>query len=407
MRNLGLLKLLLAACLCGLVLPACAESALAPSRGGAPEYLEDDPPSAAADDDDDGTGDDDDDETHDDDDDGVDRVGVHLVSTDPEVGSDTHLYRHPIVLEFNIYAASVDVALYDEVNQLVPLQLLWNEGVTRLEAWPTLPLEPDSGYRVVLGLGDAAIEFEFRTSPVGRPVNPVDVSDLVYALDFSAASSPSSPALAALLASSANTATWLLETTVQADQSVSVDIAFGLGAPADRHQSSCSATSLANDLVGNGGELEEGGSYFWVGGSSMTLPLDALSLEFEDWQLSGDFSPDGQSLVALEFSGELSAASLGFFDETEACEWLDSSLGSSCAPCVSDSAAQCAWVDVADFDGLATPLELNSQGPGNDDACDEDNSGLLSCSFASGTASSAGLLGLGLALLGLALRRRS
>ena len=121
--------------------------------------------------------------------------------------------------------------------------------------------------------------------------------------------------------------------------------------------------------------------------------------------MTGDFSPDGESIEALAFSGSLRADSL-LLDEEITCDWIEKNLGTTCGPCASDLEAQCAFLEFDDFAAAVTNLELAPQGLGDELDCVQDDSGLLSCSASSRAAFPSGVLSLLLVALGIALRRR-
>ena len=351
--------------------------------------------------------DDDDDET-----DPVDSLqGVHVVSTDPEVGSTDHLYRDPIVIGFNNYAAGAQVSLYDEVSGLVAVGQEWNAPMTVLTVTPVAVLHPAADYRVLITVGDAQLEYEFQTSEIGLPVDPQLLYGTVFGLDLGSVTSEETPGVAALLQASAQEATWLLEPRPTEGGSLAFDVAFGLGDLSSVEQSACSSTTSAGDLPDDLGTLEPDGSFFLVAGEELRLPFDTLTFVLEFWQLSGDFSAEANSMVAATLTGWLRVASLGEEDVSDpdaGCDWAEEKLGLACEPCFSDSSAACVPVEVQDIAGTAIPLALYEQGAVDLLACQDDDaqSGLLTCSFAEGRRAQSGLWSLSLLALALILRRR-
>jgi len=401
LRLLSLLLLVVAS----LVFSGCAGDA-AYRTSGAPEFYDEGPPGPepSSDDDDDVGSDDDDDET-DDDDQGA--SGVHVVSTVPAPGSDSHLYRAPIRLEFSGYAASVGVSLYDDEGYSVPAQLLWWDDMSSCELWPVAPLTPDSDYEVVIAIGDAAIEFEFRTSTVGLAVLPSDVTGRVFALDFSLAESPSSPTLGGLLRASSSSATWLISPSALEGGEIDFEMAFALAGPSGFEQSTCSSTSILGDGTdGSPGTLEPGGSYFLASGEGLVLALDDRSLVFDIWALSGDFSAEADELVAVDFAGEMVATSLGLASEAEACDLAETELDSFCLPCLSDPMQSCIPVGVSGISGLQTSEDIVPPVGVAEDDCQDELSGLLSCSFTSSAVSPNSFVAFALLLLAGFIRRR-
>jgi MYXO-CTERM domain-containing protein len=385
--------------LIALGLSACsADSSLV--SGSAPEFYDESPGSSPDDDDDDVGGDDDDV------DDAAAPSGVYLVSTRPVGGTSTHLYRDPILLEFSGYAGSSVVTLYDADGYSVPSQRVWWADMSVCELWPSSPLAPDSPYRVVISLGDAAIEFEFTTSRVGTPVLPEDVDGRVFALDFSAAESSASPKLASLLQGASLSATWLLSPSAEDDGSLSFDLAFALASSSGFEQSSCSPTSALGSVADSAGDLEPDGSYFFVSGSGLALPLDDQSLVLDFWAVSGDFGPEGDQLVGVDFVGDLVASSLGFATVGEACDLAELEFGSLCVPCLGDPTQSCIPIDLEGLLGNQSSQEIILQTGVAEESCDGEVSGLLSCSLSAVPARSsafASLLLLG--LIGLIRRR--
>ena len=403
LRLFSLVLLLLA----GLAFSGCASDA-AYRNSGAPEFYDESPPAgtdSSSDDDDDVGSDDDDDEADDDD---QPTSGVALISTIPAAGSDSHLYRSPLLLEFSGYAASVGVSLYDADGYSVPAQLLWWDGMSICELWPTLPLTPDSPYRVVIQIGDAAIEFDFRTSTVGLPVLPGDVNDRVFALDFSQVESVSSPTLGGLLRASSTSATWLLSPSALEDGELDFEMAFALANPSSGfEQSTCSSTSiLSGDTDSSAGLLEPGGSYFLASGAGLVLPLDDRSLLFDSWVLSGDFSAQADELVGVDFVGELAASSLGLASTAEACELAETELDSSCFPCLSDSKQSCISIAISGISGVQTSQDIVPLAGVSEGDCEDELSGLLSCSVAADAVRPNAFVPFALLLLAGFIRRR-
>jgi MYXO-CTERM domain-containing protein len=386
--------------LVALGLCACAADSSLMS-GAAPEFYDESPGANSADDDDDVGGDDDDGLE----DDG-DPSGVSLVSTVPEAGSNTHLYRAPIRLAFSGYAGSSVVSLYDADGYSVPSQRLWREDMSVCELWPSSPLAPDSPYRVVISLGDAAIEFQFTTSRVGTPVLPGDVDGQVFALDFSAAESSATPKLASLLQGASASATWLLSSSAEADGSLSFDLAFALASPSGFDQSSCSPTSALGSEADSAGALEPDGSYFIASGSGLALPLDDQSLVLDFWAISGDFGPEGDQLAGVDFVGELVASSLGLATVGEACDLAELEFGSFCIPCLSDSTQSCIPIDLEGLSGSQSSQEITLQSGVPEEACEGELSGLLSCSLATVPPSSSAFASLLFLFLAGLIRRR-
>ncbi|MEE2828671.1 MAG: Ig-like domain-containing protein [Myxococcota bacterium] len=358
------------------------------------------------------SGDDDDAASDDDDDEGdLDDSGVHVLSTDPEVGSTEHLYRDPIVIGFNNYAAGAQVLLYDADSMLVPVEPEWNASMTVLTVTPQAFLDPVSDYRVLITVGDAQLEYEFQTSEIGLPVDPDLLDGTVFGLDLSVVASEARPAVAALVRTSAERATWLLEARPAEGDSLSFEVAFGLGDLSTVEQSACSRTTSAGGLPDDQGALEPAGSFFFVTGEELSLPLDANTLVLESWELSGDFSADLSSMVAVSLTGWLRVASLVEEDGSDpdaGCDWVEENLALTCEPCLSDPAVACVPVEIEDIAGTAIPITLAPQGAVDLIACQnkEDQSGLLTCSFAEGRGAHSGLSCLGLLALALIVRRR-
>lgn len=386
--------------LVALSLGACAADS-AMRSGGAPEFYDEPPgPGSAAADDDDG-GEDDGDL-----DDDADPSGVSLLSTVPEAGSNSHLYRDPIRLEFSGYAGSSVVSLYDADGYSVPSQRLWGADMRLCELWPSSPLAPDSPYRVVISLGDAAIEFEFTTSRVGTAVLPGDVDGRVFALDFAGAESSATPKLASLLRGASLSATWLLSPSAGDDGSLSFDLAFALASSSGFEQSTCSPTSALGSVDDSTGALEAGGSYFFASGSGLALPLDDQSLVLDFWAVSGDFGPEGDQLVGVDFVGELVASSLGLPTVGEACDLAELEFGSFCIPCLGDPSESCIPIDLEGLSGSQSSQEIIPQSVVADEACEGELSGLLSCSLAAVPARSSAFASLLLLFLAGLIRRR-
>lgn len=356
----------------------CSDSAARTTAGSPDFYNEAEPPGDVPAGDDDDLSDDDDDTGE-----GEGPQGVSLVSAVPAPGSDNHLYRSPIRLEFSGYAGSVAVSLFDANDYSMPVQVLWWADMSSCEIWPSLSLTPDSPYRVVIEIGDAAIEFEFRTSTVGLPVLPGDVDGRVFALDFSLAESVSSPTLGGLLRASSTSATWLISPSASAGGAIDFEVAFALGGPSGFEQSECSFTSvLGGGSDGSEGTLEPGGSYFLASGGGLALPFDDRSLLFDSWVLSGDFGAGASELVAVDFMGELVASSLGLASIAEACELAELELDSFCIPCLNDSDQFCIPIVASEVSGVQTSQEIVPRGALVEDDCEGELSGVLSCSMA-------------------------
>jgi len=369
---------------------ACSDQAMM-SRGAPEFYDEEGPPGASVDDDDD--------DTAGDDDDSVLNSGVHLTGSRPAAGSSDHFYRDIIQLEFSGYAASASVSLFDEDSYSVPSQLLWSEDMTTCQLWPTEALQPDSPYRVVVELGDAAVEFEFSTSLFGTPVPPENIDGRAYALDFTAAESVDAPLLAKAIRAAASQATWLVQPSVESSGLLALDIAFALSGDVGFEQSLCASTTSFGAAENEIGVMESGGSYFWAEGPSLSLPIDDREFVFEDWSLDGDFSPEGDLLFGVGFSGNLRADSLGLASENDACVLAQDEFGSLCQPCTRATTNYCIPVSFGRVSGGEGVQGIVSQTVDDDSNCEGPSSGLLSCSLSSGpgaTGSVAGLLFLSL-----------
>jgi hypothetical protein len=375
-------------------LVGCSDAEMATRAGGTPEFYDGEPST------------DDDDEVGDDDDDGDEVLtsGVQLASTRPAAGSTDHLYRSPIWLEFSGYAGSASVSLFDSDSYSVPSQLIWNDGMTACQLRPTQVLRPESPYRVVVELGDTMLEFEFSTSLLGSPVEPVEVDGRSYALDFSEVVSADAPVLAGVMQASNALASWMVQPAVDAGGSLEVDIAFAIASSSGFEQSSCAFTTGTGATDDGSGELETDGSYFVVVGDSLSLPLDDRQLLFESWMLDGDFGQGGGALAAVAFTGDLRADSLGLESEEAACALAESEMGSSCEPCSVDSAMFCIPVSLTNISGAPVGENIVPQPDGQDLECEGESSGLLTCSFASEDPSRSSLAML--LLLGLVLRSR-
>jgi hypothetical protein len=259
---------------------------------------------------------------------------------------------------------------------------------------------------MVVDLGDAAIEFEFRTSAVGTPVLPEDVTGRVFALEFAAARSADAPDLAELLRQAAASATWLLRPNVSTDGELVLDLAFALSGSAGFEQSECSATSVYGAVSNELGALDPSSSYFWTLGPSLSLPIDDRTFVFDAWSLSGDFTPEADAMVGVSFYGDLVADSLGFASVVEACSLAEIEFGSACAPCSNNSANTCIPLSIEGLSASQTSHEIDLQAEVIDPNCEGDMSGLLTCSMSSRAAGSSSLAALMFLFLTGLIRRR-
>lgn len=395
-------KLLGVALLC---LFGCSELSLMEADAtGAPEYRgsedpfsdgEDDP-NTSSDDDDDGAGGDDDTEPP--------NEAPLVVALDPEPGTDTHHYRTPVVVTFDLPSGGAAVSLYDTSGYALPLTQRFNDEGTQLTAQPSQWLLPGAEYTVSVDVGEASLEYTFVTSAIGSPLQSgADVGSSTYAIDFSTAESSPSPSLAALMGTLGEQAAWMWQVDFDStDQAFGVTAGLGAYDDADGlYQDLCTATEV---LATSDNPVELADPYFASAPGAMTISVDGVPLRFEQAWFDGDFVPDGTSMVEMGFYGWLQADSVeAISGPGEGCVWLNELLGLNCEPCPSYD-GECTWVEVTGLDAGRVTLGVDEVAEGDADDCGAEPVSLLSCSASGRPAAS--LLALLSILLAVRVRRR-
>ena len=296
---------------------------------GAPEY---EPGALWGDDDDD------DDETYDDDDGGVDGPDVTVLV--PEANSDSHHYRDPITVRFDISALGASIGLFTTEGVGVDADVKWSEDWQEVVISPIALLQPDTWYRVEIRLGESHLGFEFSTSLVGlAPDDPAQLDGRAYRFDFSDARGGSlDSGLRSMLAPETG-ANWVWQVR-QLDEPTAesgvlyFDFGVGAGGEVFDSQNMCAAAGRFGDPETN---VVRTGSYFRSDSVDMTLTIGGAAYDFEDAWVDGDFSPTGDSLQNVGFSGflRMDSADAAIGDgEGAACELLGAA-GQACVQCPS------------------------------------------------------------------------
>ncbi|MCP4868387.1 MAG: Ig-like domain-containing protein [Proteobacteria bacterium] len=375
-----------------------AEAARAPEYDGTEDQFidGDDDPNTSSDDDDAGSSNDDDTEPP--------NEAPIVVAFDPEPETDSHHYRTPIVVTFDLPAEGASVSLYDASGYALPVTNRFNEQGTQLTAEPSQWLLPGAEYTVSVDVGEASLEYNFTTSDIGSPLQSgADVGGSTYAIDFSTAESGPTPALASLMGTLGEQAAWMWQVDFDStDQAFGVTA--GLGAYDDDgdglYQDLCTATEV---LATSDSPVELADPYFASEPGSMTITVDQVPLRFEAAWFDGDFIPDGSAMVEVGFYGWLQADSVEpISGPGEGCIWLNELLGLECVPCPSDD-GQCAWVEVTGMEAGEVALGVDLVADEDADDCGGEAVSLLSCS-ASGRPG-ASLLVLLAGLLAVRIRR--
>ncbi len=382
-------------------LGGCAEAglrtALAPQAadGAPPDYNNEDP-LADDDDDDDATGDDDD---------GAGGDVAELLNIDPAPGTDSHHYRRPITIAFTSDATGASFDLFTD-GYPVAFDLQWNDDWTACSLVPLPRLEPDTTYTVEVELYGQGQAWTFSTSAVGLlQIEESTLNNSTFVLDTSSASVVSPAGLTSVGASAEIAGALALQvqfsdTTDYSRFSTVAGLVVNDGD--DWEQDFCAGAQAV--AVADGFQRDR--AFFSASGDDLTFYLGSTLVQAEMAWIEGDFGPTGDTLVEVQASGWLTAASLdSLAGGQDGCELLDELLGASCQQCPLTE-GQCAWFDIQQLSGTRTDLAIEGVDAADFDACDEGGTAWIGCSAAGGGAPGSRVFALLAGLLGIAAVRR-
>ncbi len=383
-----------------LLLTGCASYASRSGGSGAPEYDE----GALWDDDDDGGG------TGEDDDDGTDPEGPRVLELEPEPGSSTHHYRDPIHVRFDMSARGGDIRLFRADGPAVDADVEWSDGWDSVTLRPNSPLSPDTPYEVDIDLGGTQLGFEFSTSTVGLPPEaPEELEGRAYRLDFDDVQwSGDLAGMRALLMDADMPTRWIWQVHQLAAPTVEqgrMYFDFGVADAELNAQNVCAASGRFGDPES---DVSRTGAYFRTSPADMTVVIGEDPYEFESAWIDGDFTPTGESLEQVGFSGFLRVDSVDVANGNPpgtTCG-LMADVGLPCVQCPSEYGGDCMFLEFDHVRGVweeALDLVDISQDDVESDAECDGVTPDLGCSVGS-DASPASLLWLLPA--GLLLRRR-
>ncbi len=380
-----------------LLVAGCASYATRGAGGAAPEYNDE-----ALWDDDDGGG-----TGADDDDDAEPPEGPLVLDLDPEPGSSTHNYRDPITVRFDMSARGGGLTLYNAEGTIVPTTVEWSDDWDAGTLRPVVPLRPQSAYEVEIELGETQLSFEFSTSEIGLPPERPELLDgRAYQLDFSEARWGALDPLLEVMLDAQPPAAWMWQVNQIGEaggEEARLYFDFGVAEEGMESQNTCAAAGRFGDPDT---DVVRTGSYFRTAPADMTVTIGADPFDFEAAWIDGDFSPAGDSMEHVGFSGFLRMESVdAALDGDEAACDLLGSYGLACVQCPSEY-GDCFFVEFDRVHGTwRAGLELDPVAVDEIEA-DEDCVGVapdLGCSAAAAAWPSSPAL---LVLVGFALRTR-
>lgn len=283
--------------------------------------------------------------------------------TDPADGAQDHYVRDPILVGLRLPEESVAFEVRTEDGDPVTGEVASPDGGLTWGFWEDGPLFADTGYRVAVLFPSGAYAFEFRTSPLGEPLDDGVDGVGTYELPWDQVD-VSSPASFEDLVGDRGRESLLLR--VESGGSPGFRDLLVARSAADQTvlQDLCSPTAWW-----------EGASFLdapFLGYSAVEgrLPSAAGLLTLAHLSFETTYASDGASLEQVRLEGVLDLRDVEDLDVAQACE-LEASLGGACIPCA-DGAAACVQVAASGGTAVWTDqgiVERDAQDVATDPGC--------------------------------------
>ena len=232
---------------------------------------------------------------------------ITIVDTKPNSGAMGWFYRDSVTLTFSDANPNISIVATNSAGETEPVSFAWDD--VRLNA----TVLPDSGnwspaetYTLEVSLCGATPTMEFSTSEYGSTMDIAD-EDLVgntYFVDLSTANYIEPPGVGALLSLFIDTPLLFGVTAIDGEV---IDFEAGLGEQAG----SSSDWSIFGDRWSFSNADFTQSPYFYASTDLLNIPFDDVDIPVHGFYLSGTFSPSGDEIGFVEFSGLGDTSNMG------------------------------------------------------------------------------------------------
>jgi hypothetical protein len=264
-------------------------------------------------------GDDDDDTTGDDDD---DTCAINIVSQFPADGASDAYYKTDVRFQLSAPDAAATIMVMDAGGAEVSGS---TSSIANLVIWEGDDLAPNSDYTAMLTYSCGEATAAWSTSSTGAPAGQ-DIVNSVYDLDLATGSWVlPSPEVGALLATQLDVE--LLFMPISATTEIVMWGGLGTGADA---QDVCSPT-----IEFPAADFED--PFFQIASPLLTLDVAGYSVDVQDLDLQGAFTPDASAMQGASLKGVIDTRPLvdvlAYGGDPDAVCILVSTFGVSCVDC--------------------------------------------------------------------------
>ena len=224
---------------------------------------------------------------------------ITILDTTPNSGAMSWFYRDGVTLTFSEADPDISIVATNSAGEEEAVAFEWDD--VRLNA-TVLPesgtWSPAETYNLAVSLCGETPTLEFSTSEYGSTLE-VEMDDLVgntYFVDLSTADYIEPPGVGTILSLFIDTP--LLFGVTNVDGGI-IDFEAGLGTQSD---TSGDWTIFGEHWSFADAEFSES-PYFYASTELLNIPFDTANIPVHDFYLTGTFSPDGNELGFVEFSG--------------------------------------------------------------------------------------------------------
>jgi hypothetical protein len=254
----------------------------------------------------------------------------------PADGATGVFFRTPIEIYFNQDETSTaTITLADASGADVPGTVTFSDDGEVASFAPSAALSPSTEYTLTAAYScDKTATATFSTSATGAAVDPTTLIDNVYNIDLGSGRIINPPGVGDLvepLIADAGVYILVSPTAIEGS-SITMTGALGVDNGSGLEQDVCTESinfPVAADYTGN--------PYFTISGDNVAISVQGFDLEIAALDLSGAFSPDGNSIEGIKLDAFADTSSLGSLldlgDDPAAVCGLLVGFGVSCVDC--------------------------------------------------------------------------
>lgn len=227
----------------------------------------------------------------------------------PANGATGVYYRSTFFIEFiSDESTTAEFSLSDGTADVALGTPTWSDDGTSVYFAAAAPLTPSTSYTLTVNYScKKTAPIQFTTSEVGAAVESTDFLENAYALDLATATIIEPPGVNSLLGSLLGELDQAIVFVPKAYDAEAKEIEFFGGlTELDGTQDTCEPT-----IVFPVDASYEGNPYFEISApDGITLDAAGVSIELQDLELSGAFSPGGESIVGITLAASVDTRGL-------------------------------------------------------------------------------------------------